>query len=115
MPDIGILNFHGLARVLAEQDIQTVRLRWLGSLSHVGSSSFDNLPVEIAIVILKLAMTKSSTYSTLMRTSRTIATLARLECVPEVVILSNPTSAISFYACVSVQALQSSSYGSSLD
>jgi hypothetical protein len=37
-----------------------------------------------------------------MRTSREIAALARLVCVPEVVVLSNPEVAISFYACISV-------------
>ncbi|KAJ7468686.1 hypothetical protein FB451DRAFT_1401044 [Mycena latifolia] len=102
MSDDAILNFHGLARVLAEQDLQTVRVRWLDSLTRIGSFPFDKLPTEIAIVILKLATTKSSTYSALMRTSRAIAMLARLECVPGVVVLSNPQSAISFYTCISV-------------
>ncbi|KAJ6526631.1 hypothetical protein DFH09DRAFT_1415617 [Mycena vulgaris] len=103
MSDGDILNPHGLARVLAEQDFQTVRARWLDSpLSHIGSLPFDRLPIEVAIMILKLATTKSSAYSALMRTSRTIAALARLECVPEVVILSHRESAISFYTCVSV-------------
>ncbi|KAJ6542754.1 hypothetical protein B0H19DRAFT_308662 [Mycena capillaripes] len=97
-----ILNFHGLSRVLAEQDFQTVRESWLNSLSRLGSFPFRALPSEIAVAILKLAVTKSSTYSVLMRTSRAIATLARLECIPEMVILANSAVAISFYACISV-------------
>ncbi|KAJ6588036.1 hypothetical protein B0H19DRAFT_1366768 [Mycena capillaripes] len=71
-------------------------------ISSARSFPFGALPSEIAVVILKLAKTKSSTYSALMRTSRAIATLARLECVPEMVILSNLGVAISFYACISV-------------
>ncbi|KAJ7682853.1 hypothetical protein B0H17DRAFT_1229403 [Mycena rosella] len=102
MSDDTILNFHGLARVLAEQDFHTVRVRWLDSLARIQPFPFGRLPVEIAIIILKFATTKSSVYSALMRTSRTIAGLARLECVPEAVLLSHRESAISFYACISV-------------
>ncbi|KAJ7088563.1 hypothetical protein C8R43DRAFT_1142243 [Mycena crocata] len=102
MSDDAILNFHGLAKVLAEQDLQSVRARWMESLANIGSFPFTQLPVEIALAILKMATTKSSTYPVLMRTCRTIAGLARYECVPEVVILSNRESAISFYACISV-------------
>ncbi|KAJ7657868.1 hypothetical protein DFH06DRAFT_1473129 [Mycena polygramma] len=97
-----VFNFHGLARVLADLDFASVRASWLDSLSHLGSFPFKDLPPEIAVAILKLATTKSSTYSALMRTSREMAALARLECVPAVVILSNADAAISFYACISV-------------
>ncbi|KAJ7079603.1 hypothetical protein B0H15DRAFT_998324 [Mycena belliarum] len=102
MSDDAILKFYGLARVLAEQDLQPVRARWMDTLDHVGTFPFDSLPVEIAVVILKLATTKSSAYSVLMRTSRGIAALVRFECVPESVVLSNRQSAISFYMCISV-------------
>ncbi|KAJ7145781.1 hypothetical protein C8R44DRAFT_1939 [Mycena epipterygia] len=104
MSNDDIMNFHGLARVLAEQDFHTVCVRWLDSLSYMGPFPFTKLPLELAIVILKMATTKSSTYSALMRTSRAIAALARLECVPELVILSNRQSAISFYVCISVHS-----------
>ncbi|KAF8183721.1 hypothetical protein K438DRAFT_1128056 [Mycena galopus ATCC 62051] len=95
--------FHGLARALAEQDFESLRGHWTNSLARVGSFPFVDLPVEIAVAILKSAASgKSSTYSALMCTSRAIADLARVECVPEVVILSNPDAAISLYGCVSV-------------
>ncbi|KAF8174703.1 hypothetical protein K438DRAFT_115339 [Mycena galopus ATCC 62051] len=96
-------TFHGLARALAEQGFESLRGHWTNSLARMGSFAFEDLPVEITVAILKLATSsKSSTYSALMCTSRAIADLARVECVPEVVILSNPDAAISFYGCVSV-------------
>ncbi|KAJ7863262.1 hypothetical protein B0H13DRAFT_2282120 [Mycena leptocephala] len=67
MSDDAVFNFHGLARVLAEQDLQTVRVGWLKSLARLGSFPFKDLPLEIAVAILKMATTKSSTYSALMR------------------------------------------------
>ncbi|KAJ7742099.1 hypothetical protein B0H14DRAFT_3608076 [Mycena olivaceomarginata] len=102
MSDNTIFNFHGLARALADQDFEVLRGRWQDSLARVGRFRFTNLPVEIALKILKLAATKSSTYSTLMRTSRGVADLARVECVPEVLILSSPDAAVSFYGCISM-------------
>ncbi|KAJ7482199.1 hypothetical protein B0H11DRAFT_1214288 [Mycena galericulata] len=114
-----IFNFHGLSRVLAEQDLPIFHARWMESLAHIGSFPFFELPPEIAIAILKLATTKSSTYSSLMRTSRPLANLARFDCVPvgcifceetsvnlrnpqETVVLNDSLVAISFYACISV-------------
>ncbi|KAF7373311.1 hypothetical protein MSAN_00540600 [Mycena sanguinolenta] len=97
-----VFNFHGLARALVDHEFESLRCHWKTSLDRVGSFPFFNLPVEIAVAILKLAATKSSTYSTLMATSRAIADMARLECVPEVVIISTRAAAISFYGCISV-------------
>ncbi|KAJ6615399.1 hypothetical protein B0H10DRAFT_2041246 [Mycena sp. CBHHK59/15] len=78
------------------------RCRWLELLSNIGPFPFDGLPVEIALVILKMATTKSGTYAVLMRTSRSLAGLVRLECVPEMVVLNNRPSAMSFYQCVTL-------------
>ncbi|KAJ7046471.1 hypothetical protein C8F04DRAFT_346154 [Mycena alexandri] len=100
--DIDVFSLHGLARALAEQDFEIIRASWHESLSRMGSFPFKDLPVEIAVAILKLATTKSSAYSVLMRTSKPIAALARLHCVPEQVVLSNSDTAISFFTCISV-------------
>ncbi|KAJ7041146.1 hypothetical protein C8F04DRAFT_1253216 [Mycena alexandri] len=83
---IDVFNLHGLARALVDQDFETIRASWHESLSRMGSFPFKDLPVEIAVAILKLATTKST----------------RSHCVPERVILSNPEIAISFFACISV-------------
>ncbi|KAJ7717568.1 hypothetical protein B0H16DRAFT_1610784 [Mycena metata] len=100
--DIDVFNLHGLARALVDQNFETIRANWHESLSRMESFPFKDLPVEIAVAILKLATIKSSTYAVLMRTSHSFAELARSHCVPERVVLSNPDTAISFFTCISV-------------
>ncbi|KAJ7166586.1 hypothetical protein C8R46DRAFT_264100 [Mycena filopes] len=102
--DSALFNFHGLSRALAEEDFEPIRMSWLQVLARMESFPFHELPTEIALAILKLATDseKSSAYPALMRTSRSIASLARVHCVPERVVLSTSDVAMSFYTCISV-------------
>ncbi|KAK7055090.1 hypothetical protein R3P38DRAFT_1343980 [Favolaschia claudopus] len=102
MSETTVIDFHGLARALAERPFDVLRGRWQRSLDRVGSFPFKKLPMEILVAILKIATTKSGTYAALMCSSRAIADIVRFNCVPDVVILDNPTVAISFFACISV-------------
>ncbi|KAJ7206034.1 hypothetical protein GGX14DRAFT_643973 [Mycena pura] len=99
-----ILNFRALSTLLAEEGFGYVRSLWHDTLSRVQAFPLLDLPVEIAISILRTATSgpRSGTYAALMQTSRQVATLARVECVPKVVVLSDRAAAISFFVCVSV-------------
>ncbi|KAJ7260889.1 hypothetical protein B0H12DRAFT_1069594 [Mycena haematopus] len=79
-----VFHFHGLSRALDEYAFESLRSQWHNSLDHVGSFPFIDLPIEIAVAILKLAAAKSGTYPALMATSRAIATMARFEFHPGV-------------------------------
>ncbi|KAJ7279004.1 hypothetical protein C8J57DRAFT_151964 [Mycena rebaudengoi] len=95
-------HFHALGRLLVNQHVETAHATWMDLLSRIGPFPLERLPVEIQLDILKMATTKYSTYAALMSTSHEMAALARLECVPELLVLSTRASAMSFLQCITV-------------